>query len=524
MPPLPQEEPPRLSHLTGECQDAGLEALFWQDTRQDWLKELRVVCWAGGAFYLGGFVVDVYTLGFSQAWPLAALLAIRVLVATTVGLMAWRVVERLSPGKAHVLVLAALFMYAGGTVAIVGLSPPDVMQHSISVMVIVLAMVLLVPAPLTYSAAAALAMSAGFLVVLAWKMTPSPGQTSLVLLDLSLVNLLSLLARGRLNQARRMQWANLRSEQKANKALRQEVTERARAERGARESEERFRRLVELSPDAVVVHRRGTLLYANQVARDLLSVPPDEPVEGQMLEEYVHPDERGDLAARSAALAQGLASKQPAVEVKLLDRQGQVIHGEVVSGVTSFGGAPAIQSIIRDIAERRRMEQELKRLAHHDPLTDAFNRRRFEELGQAELARARRYNRPLTVLMLDLDYFKEVNDRYGHAAGDLVLQQVATRCREALREQDLFGRLGGEEFGVVLPETGLDDARQAAERLRQAVEKARVPWEGEIISVTVSIGVARLTDEEQLLEQCLRRADRALYAAKGSGRDRVVEG
>jgi len=178
---------------------------------------------------------------------------------------------------------------------------------------------------------------------------------------------------------------------------------------------------------------------------------------------------------------------------------------------------------VGSMLEERRMTHELNRLATSDPLTGVWNRREFMRLANQEWVRATRYRRPLSVLMLDVDHFKRVNDTYGHAAGDTVLIRVAKVCIDGLREQDIFGRLGGEEFAAVLPEADLAGAMEVAERLRQRIAEVAVASAGGAsIRVTASVGVALGRGTDISIEHLLQRADDALYRAKASGRNRVA--
>lgn len=174
-------------------------------------------------------------------------------------------------------------------------------------------------------------------------------------------------------------------------------------------------------------------------------------------------------------------------------------------------------------AELRDKNAMLAEISITDLVTGLRTRRYVSEFLSVELLRAARYKTPLAVLLLDLDYFKRVNDTYGHKAGDSVLQRVADRLCGALRGTDLAGRFGGEEFLVVLPQTDLAGACVLGERIRQSIAEA--PFEvgsGSAIAVTVSVGAAALSDSTQTAEQLVEAADRALYAAKDAGRDRVV--
>ncbi len=186
----------------------------------------------------------------------------------------------------------------------------------------------------------------------------------------------------------------------------------------------------------------------------------------------------------------------------------------------------ALESQARSLLARAEAAEahgaELERLAFVDPLTGLLNRRRLTELAEMELSRARRHGRSLSVLLLDLDRFKAVNDQLGHAAGDLALAQVARICRATLRSGDLVARWGGEEFVVLLPETGAGGAGQLAERLRTAIATDPAHHEGRPIPITVSIGVAELNSGDVGLDGLVGRADEALYAAKRAGRNVVL--
>jgi len=186
---------------------------------------------------------------------------------------------------------------------------------------------------------------------------------------------------------------------------------------------------------------------------------------------------------------------------------------------TAEGGVVALHA---DITERKRREQELLRLSRTDPLTGACNRRYFMELARREVRRAGRYQKPLALLAMDLDHFKRVNDQHGHAAGDAALRHFVSQARSTLREVDLLGRLGGEEFAALLPETPGEQAMHAAERVRQRLAASPLSWAGAALPLSVSIGVAELGRDENEVTAALQRADRALYLAKSQGRNRSV--
>lgn len=177
-------------------------------------------------------------------------------------------------------------------------------------------------------------------------------------------------------------------------------------------------------------------------------------------------------------------------------------------------------SILKNFAKLVVDELELRQVLSTDQLTGAMARAAWFDLAAKEVTRARRYNRPLCLLVIDIDHFKSVNDKLGHTAGDAVLRQVAQVALGQLRQSDVLGRFGGEEFVVLLPETVLADAAFLAERVRKAVSKASYPAHDDL-RCTISIGVAELSRSEQTIRMVFERADDAVFQAKANGRDRV---
>jgi diguanylate cyclase (GGDEF)-like protein len=190
--------------------------------------------------------------------------------------------------------------------------------------------------------------------------------------------------------------------------------------------------------------------------------------------------------------------------------------------VINIGLASSVIVLFSNIYERsrERIEHSLIRQATTDLLTELANRRGFFQTARREHARCRRHRQPLSLLLLDLDHFKTVNDRYGHDAGDAVLKNVAQLLRSRLRASDLVGRFGGEEFIILLPQTRLNEAAELAEELRQAVAESATVFEAQEIPMAVSIGVVEA--EEESLDALISRADDRLYASKRSGRNRVT--
>jgi len=185
------------------------------------------------------------------------------------------------------------------------------------------------------------------------------------------------------------------------------------------------------------------------------------------------------------------------------------------------GRAPRALCVLTDVTEQLRLQRELQRLAHLDSLTGVCNRGRFVEQLGIELQRSRRHARPFSLVLFDIDHFKQVNDSFGHAAGDAVLRRLADVVQGQLRSSDVLGRLGGEEFGLLLPETGLDAAIRVAERFREAIESLQIFQDDRRICVTVSVGVTTQMPDDTG-DRILARADEAMYEGKRGSRNKTV--
>ncbi|MBK1837021.1 GGDEF domain-containing protein [Azospirillum sp. YIM B02556] len=214
-------------------------------------------------------------------------------------------------------------------------------------------------------------------------------------------------------------------------------------------------------------------------------------------------------------MAAGLAQEAPPATYMLDDRVERVTFLLTLLG-TVVG---AINYVLMASDEFNR---ELAKLAHTDGLTGALNRRRLFELGEVEFRRARRHDRDLTFLVLDIDRFKSINDCAGHPFGDRVIQAVVDCCAGQLRREDALGRIGGEEFAILLPETGVEAGRLLAERLRGTIERQLVQLGAEGgVTVTCSIGGVSLTKEHSEFSDLVAQSDSALYDAKHAGRNQV---
>lgn len=283
--------------------------------------------------------------------------------------------------------------------------------------------------------------------------------------------------------------------------------------------------IVEASEDGVVVIDAGhNIAYYNEGARRIFGYAPEE-VTGKPLDLLIperfhlqHGMHIHEFGAGSAATKQ-MAHRARQIYGRRKDGSEFVSSVQIIK--IGSKGNRYYAAIVRDISENKKTEEELLRLAATDPLTGAFNRREFTALADREALRASRYHHALSILMLDLDHFKKLNDTYGHAAGDKALQRFTTLCCNALRNVDIFGRWGGEEFVALLPETTADGAAIIAERLRKMVAETVVHFNDHKITFTVSIGIAQYRDNETSVDAPLSRADAAVYDAKKAGRNRI---
>ena len=241
----------------------------------------------------------------------------------------------------------------------------------------------------------------------------------------------------------------------------------------------------------------------------------------------VHPD---DFERRETAWQAHVSGRSPTYEAefRLRHKDGRWIwllaRGRAIAR-DADGRALRVVGTRIDITRRKLTEQLLEQQAFTDGLTQTLNRRRFLELADVEVARARRHGQPLAMLMIDLDHFKAVNDRHGHAGGDTVLQAFVQTAQTVMRNSDLLGRVGGEEFAALLPQTDLDGAAALAQRLRSLVRAQPVALPAGNVTYTVSIGVAARragVDDGCTVESLMLAADTALYRAKGQGRDQVL--
>lgn len=269
------------------------------------------------------------------------------------------------------------------------------------------------------------------------------------------------------------------------------------------------------------------LAKANQALADILGYESPEKMVGRSMRELHLGEEDYQHFGRTHydALA---GTAQLHIEYRLRRKDGSpvwcMLSGQALDRARPADLNKGVLWAVDDITGLKTQEEELRAQACTDYLTGVHNRRHFLELAERELRRLKRRKSRCGLLLIDLDHFKSVNDQLGHAAGDAVLKTFARRCCGVLREVDIFGRLGGEEFAVLLPDTDVEGARIVAERVRERVAEMEMRTPEGNVSITVSIGVADTERPVANVEELITRADKALYRAKDAGRNRVETG
>ncbi|WP_242464997.1 ABC transporter substrate-binding protein [Rhodospirillum rubrum] len=304
---------------------------------------------------------------------------------------------------------------------------------------------------------------------------------------------------------------------KIKRALTREIGERRVVESGLRQSEARYRMMIEAAPFGVLISSLSTdhILQINARAEDQLQAMRHWVLDKPFAELFIDPaDHRRllDTLNKTGGTANFVALLRTATDGSF--------WAEIAAAVIDLDRSPAVFTSFNDISQTKTLERELRALAERDSLTGLANRLRVMDALRSEFDRVTRYGGALSVMMLDLDHFKVLNDRHGHVCGDEALRHFAASALATLRTNDLLGRSGGEEFIVLLPGAALGAAKLIGERLRAAVQDTPLSWEGRSVTLSVSIGLAtrQIGDTADSL---LGRADQALHQAKSNGRNRL---
>ncbi|SNY98865.1 diguanylate cyclase [Halomonas sp. hl-4] len=266
------------------------------------------------------------------------------------------------------------------------------------------------------------------------------------------------------------------------------------------------------------------VIKMNQTELNWLGYSANDVIDRLHYREVISPDTRDAFDTAFANVKNG---KQDEAECTLTTRDGGCRHVVIhASGYRHKGRFIHSRATVFDLTERKQLEEKLRAQAMTDPLTGVFNRRYLQAQAAIEMSRGLRHNTPLSLIAIDIDHFKLINDEYGHDAGDEVLKHFTHVMMGLLRQEDLLCRVGGEEFAILLPNTAIAQASQIAERIRATIENTHVPIEHEggkqTLHITASFGVTHISPQETTLKAALKRADTGLYEAKETGRNRIV--
>jgi diguanylate cyclase (GGDEF)-like protein/PAS domain S-box-containing protein len=488
----------RLSALSGEYLDAAVEAAFLNARFRETVRQGRLFFITSAVLNTLFFMSDWRFYGEPHFWVAIPSRAFVVLIS----LVCLCLIECVkTPGGAQ----RVLIFWQACVAVAVGLL---VTSHSEVALfaVIVLPAIYYLALPTSFIVTSGMGVACSVCMLVGYIVPhPDPGlQTGLILAMVTTNSALTLIV-SKGNRLRRLEWAATQATLRANEEL-----------DASRAMLEKIFMAVPI-PLIVTEHDTGRLLRANRAAVSYFGGLDHVRAQQSIRAVYAEPSQRDDL-------------------IRIIDENGHVDGFEVTIAMpdgtrremllagsrVELDGKDCVITGGVDISARKAMEARLEELATHDSLTGVMNRTAFFERASIEIGRARRSRLPLSVIMIDLDYFKLINDAFGHAAGDLTLKAFADLCRSHLRPHDCIGRLGGEEFACVLAGAGRAEAMLIAERLRLAAEDLAIEGAPSMLRLTISIGVSDVHGSDEDISASLARADLALYGAKMRGRNKVV--
>jgi diguanylate cyclase (GGDEF)-like protein/PAS domain S-box-containing protein len=303
-----------------------------------------------------------------------------------------------------------------------------------------------------------------------------------------------------------------------------EITDKKILEKKLEMSLSRYRAVIEAAYDGVIsINKEQQIQMINQAAKDMFGVG-DETILDSNIENLIPQRFRPKHAEYINSFSHSPVMSRPMQErgvILGLRKDGSEFPAEITISKIKVENDTEMTAVIRDISERSRLMEELQHLSTSDPLTDIYNRRYVEKHLRLELKRCDRFHTTLSIIMFDLDYFKTINDNYGHEKGDQVLLKTVEVTQNIIRDIDIFSRWGGEEFIIVLPETDLKSAEKLAERLRIGISKVSFDWLNQEQQITASFGLAESNGPDSEYDNLLRQVDKAMYAAKNNGRNQV---
>lgn len=310
------------------------------------------------------------------------------------------------------------------------------------------------------------------------------------------------------------------------------ITGQNKMESALRESEVRYRSLFEQSGDAIFILKAegpqiGKILSANKAACHMYGYTEDEFLR-LSITDLDTPEHAAKAPKRIKHVLEGETLR---LDIAHCKKDGTIFPVEVTASRIQIDSSKFVLTMYRDITKRKEAEEdrdmlisELQHISQTDGLTGLFNRQHLNKRISEEMERARRYGTPLSLIIFDIDYFKKINDSYGHIIGDRMLQSAASVIRDTLRTSDIAGRFGGDEFVIVLVQTELETGVQVAERLRTGIEKERVRTsDKKTAACSISLGICRFDESLMRVEDFIAKADSALYEAKRNQRNAVYQ-
>ncbi len=483
--------------LGGEFRSADLEASFSWDRLGEMISHGRWLLLASGVLNLLFLASDWRFHGTAQFW--IAIPARLTIVAAS--LLCWKVLPRCRRPET-----VRWAMAGWATVTALAVTALVSSHSELALFVVLLLPMILylgVPLPFAWTVTGGAMASAALLAGYEAHATTRAADLGLTLGLVTLNCCLGLVV-ARSNRFRRREWQATR-------------TARGIADELAA-SRETLEKMFAAAPVPMVVtaHADGRILNVNDACAAMFGIEPAMVGTGSFLQFYTEPDDRERLLKR---LERDGRVNDFEARVRCADGVQRTVL--VKAALVDLSVGQTMIAGIIDISDRKAVELSLEWLASTDPLTKLPNRLSFFSTARAEMMRANRLQRPLALLMVDLDHFKAVNDTFGHHGGDMALKAFGALCLERLRGTDIIGRLGGEEFGILLPDTDGDQAFAIAQNLCAALATLRLAAPVEALRLSASIGLTMVERSDKDLDTALARADRALYAAKRSGRDRV---
>ncbi len=307
-----------------------------------------------------------------------------------------------------------------------------------------------------------------------------------------------------------------------------DIRDRLKLENELIKSKEKYKNLIENAGEGIYIRQEHQFKYMNRKFKEMLGYADDEELKNLPIFQVIDDESFKTCSLIYDKILKGEKVKMP-YESIFKKKNGEKIYVEITINNVEFEGKPAVQGFVRDITDKKALDEKLKKmnaklleLSNKDGLTGLYNYRYFREKLRERYLESKRYNIPLSLMVIDIDDFKNINDTYGHLAGDTILKELSKIFKQNVREVDIVARYGGEEFVILLPHVTMEDTEIIANRILKQVEAKEFIYNLNVIKITLSIGVSSIQHETVKDENdLLKYADEALYCVKNSGKNRV---